>query len=180
MANDNVTTPKGFSPWLLALLLVPLLSIPILKRPPTKADTSTIDSKAAPNLQFTDAQGNRKALTDFKGKTVLINFWATWCAPCIEEMPDLIKLEKRLEGKNFILLAVNVEEGNKGQAAKGVGPLPSHLFFDVPDASLSPYGVDSIPVSYLIDKTGIIRRTYLGQRHWDSDEIVKDIETFIE
>src|SRR5215831_13466125 len=88
-------------------------------RPPTfrgsmesfKADPAP---KAAPEISFTDAEGHKLSLADFQGKVVLLNLWATWCGPCVEEMPSLDRLQAKLGGSRFVVLALSVDRQGLG------------------------------------------------------------------
>jgi peroxiredoxin len=109
-----------------------------------------------------------------KNKSVLINFWATWCGFCVEEMPDLVKLQARLEGQGFTVLAVDVGE-SAAQAsafAKKMG-LNFPIVLDEDNTVAQNYGIVGIPISYLISSEGKI----LGEYHGFTQKLVTDVET---
>ena len=108
-----------------------------------------------------------------KHKSVLLNFWATWCSYCVEEMPDLVKLQARLQDKGFTVLAVDVGE-SAGQAsafAKKMG-LNFPVVLDEDNTVAQNYGLVGIPVSYLIASDGKV----LGEYHGFSRQLVTDVE----
>ncbi len=120
-------------------------------------------------------------LTDFKGKVVLLNFWATWCPPCNQEMPSLEALKKNFEGKPFQLLAVSVDEGGWPAIDQFLKRLPvtMTILLDARGDVASLYGAYSLPTSYLIDKDGRIVQTFMGPEDWMERTIVSEIEKYL-
>ncbi len=108
-----------------------------------------------------------------KNKVVLINFWATWCAYCVEEMPDLVKLQDKYQSRGFTVLAVNVGESSEqaSQFAKKMG-LNFPIVLDEDNSVAQKYGIVGIPVSYLIGSDGKI----LGEYHGFTPTLVSDVE----
>ncbi|MGC9225107.1 MAG: TlpA family protein disulfide reductase [Terracidiphilus sp.] len=109
-------------------------------------------------------------LADYRGKVVLLNFWATWCMPCVEEMPSLLALHH--EQPNLVILAVSVDD-DPGAYARFI--VRHHIdFTTVRDAGESVpklYHTDMWPETYVIDRKGIIRRKFVGSQEWTSPEI---------
>lgn len=122
------------------------------------------------------------ALDQFRGKVVLINFWATWCPPCITEMPSLENLKKRMEGKAFQLLAVSVDEEGWGPIDRFVEktPLTLSILLDVRGDVADLYGTSRLPESYLIDKKGVVVKKYVGPRDWTDPKIIAEITNYAE
>ncbi|MCS0672041.1 TlpA disulfide reductase family protein [Cytobacillus firmus] len=120
----------------------------------------------APDFELTDMEGNPVKLSDFRGKAVLLNFWASWCPPCRAEMPHMEKLYNKYKGENFDILAVNLTntEKNSGDAEKFVKEL--ELTFTIPmdvkGEAGSDYNIMAYPTSYFIDSDGVIREKVLG------------------
>ena len=117
------------------------------------------------DMAFADAQGRPLRLGDFAGRTVLVNLWATWCPPCVAEMPDLDALEARLGGPGFQVVAISLDRGGAAAvdrwfARSGLAHLAIHTAnpADFPDASL--------PTSILLDKQGRVAWTGLGAFGW--------------
>ncbi|MBT2691032.1 TlpA family protein disulfide reductase [Bacillus sp. ISL-47] len=120
----------------------------------------------APDFDLTDMEGNQVKLSDFRGKAVLLNFWASWCPPCRAEMPHMEKLYKKYKDDNFDIVAVNLTntEKNSGDAEKFVEELG--LTFTIPMDEKGVVGADyevlAYPTSYFIDSDGVIRGKVLG------------------
>lgn len=134
----------------------------------------------APSLTLPARNGKAISLQDLRGRAVLINFWATWCPPCREEMPSLERLKTRFDGKNFELLAVSVdEEGGPAidRFLKKV-PVTMTILLDPQGETAARYGTYRLPESFLIDKNGILVKRYLGPRDWTDPEIVAEIEKY--
>jgi thiol-disulfide isomerase/thioredoxin len=183
MVNENVGNDKKLnqpSAWFLALLFLPLLAIPFLNKE-NQGPSSPLEGKPAPNIPFSFPDGTKGSLEKYRGKVVLLNFWASWCAPCMEEMPSLARLEKDMKARGFQFLGVDVEE--KWKEVKDTLPktnFPQTLVFDYPLESLGPYQVQTIPVSYLIDRKGTLRKAYLGPHNWDSEQERNVIEALLD
>lgn len=120
----------------------------------------------APDFELIDIEGNPVKLSDFRGKAVLLNFWATWCPPCRAEMPHMEKLYKKYKDEKFDIVAVNLTntEKNSGDAKKFVEELG--LTFTIPmdekGVAGAEYEVLAYPTSYFIDSDGVIRGKVLG------------------
>jgi cytochrome c biogenesis protein CcmG, thiol:disulfide interchange protein DsbE len=183
MLNENVGDDKKLTPpsaWFLALLFLPLLAIPFMKRE-SQAPSSGLVGKAAPDFDFNFPNGTKGSISKYRGKVVLLNFWASWCGPCMEEMPSLARLEKGLSGRGLQFLGVNVEE--KWKDVKDQLPktnFPEALIFDYLLDGIGPYQVQTIPVSFLIDRKGTLRKAYLGPRNWDSEQERNVIEALLD
>jgi thiol-disulfide isomerase/thioredoxin len=137
----------------------------------------------AAQFAFKDAGGKDRTLADWKGKVVLVNLWATWCAPCRKEMPQLAELQKRFGGDGgpgFEVVAVSVDR--KGLAAsseflKSVGADALALYLDQPGISLGATRSPGLPTTILIDRQGREIGRLLGPADWIAPEAVKLIET---
>lgn len=125
----------------------------------------------APEIRFLDEAGKEMALADFKGRVLLVNFWATWCAPCVQELPSLDRLQAELGGKDFTVLAIN--EDRQGAAAAtpflkkhGIKSLAVHA--DRRMALARALGVRGMPSTFLVDRTGKVVGSLIGEAAWDS------------
>ena len=117
----------------------------------------------APEITLTDLQGREVHLSDFRGKVVLLNFWATWCKPCKEEMPAMEASYAKLRDKGFVVLAINELEDTE-RVADHIRT-HHHTFPVVMDHSnkvANLYGVVGLPASFLIDPQGIVRERISG------------------
>lgn len=131
---------------------------------------------AAPEFKLKNLEGEDVSLEDFKGKTVVLNFWATWCGYCDEEMPDFQKLMK--ENENVVVLAVNVRESKK-EALEYIkaGGYEFPVVLDHSGEISDRYMVTGFPTSYFIDGEGKIRGSVFGKMTFPQMiQIIEDIE----
>ena len=133
-----------------------------------------------PDLAFEDAEGKSKKLSDWRGRTVLVNLWATWCVPCRKEMPALENLQTRLGGPNFAVVAVNIDtrDPEKPKNFLKEANLTRLGYFSDPKAKvfqdLKATGrALGMPTSVLVDGEGCEIATIAGPAEWDSDDAVK-------
>jgi len=140
--------------------------------------------KMAPDFSLTDINGKQVNLKDFRGKSVLINFWATWCGPCREELPSLQALHEKLSGEDFVVLAINIDRRNPDRVKKYMKEYS--LTFSVPiDPSQQvrkKYYIMGLPVSYLVDPDGKLRGFISGARKWDSPasiEVMRSLNNYM-
>jgi thiol-disulfide isomerase/thioredoxin len=139
-----------------------------------------------PDLAFEDSDGKPKKLSDWQGKTVLVNLWATWCVPCRKEMPALDRLQTKLKGPNFEVVAVNIDtrDPEKPRAFLKDANLTTLGFFNDQKAKvfqdLKSIGrALGMPTSVLIDGKGCEIATVAGPAEWDSDDAVKLIRAAV-
>ncbi|KAB7705256.1 redoxin domain-containing protein [Bacillus aerolatus] len=124
-----------------------------------------------PNIQLTTLDNKPFNLTDYKGKTVILNFWATWCPPCKAEMPDMQKFYEKHKNEGVEVVAVNLTsaEKSKDHIQKFIDEY--QISFTVPldptGATSQQYEVYSIPSSFIIDKEGVIRQHVIGPMSYD-------------
>jgi thiol-disulfide isomerase/thioredoxin len=135
---------------------------------------------SAPELSLKDTRGEMHRLEDYRGKVVLVNFWASWCPPCIKEMPGLQQLQAKLAHRPFAILAVNVGEKRYAvwKFAKLVDfTLPTPL--DTQSRVFNDWGAEVLPTSFLLDSRGQIRYRVQGDLAWDTPEVVSLIEELL-
>jgi thiol-disulfide isomerase/thioredoxin len=131
---------------------------------------------AAYNFETENLDGDTIKLSDFRGKVVFLNFWATWCVPCLQEMPAMDRLNKMMAGKPFKMLVVNqAESQEKIEAflARRKFKFSFEILLDRLGEIGGTYGVDRLPLSYIIDQNGFVIRRAIGAREWDSLDAVK-------
>ena len=128
---------------------------------------------AAPD--FTVADTDRKvSLHDLHGQIVVLNFWATWCAPCVEEMPSLQQLQERFHGKGITVLAVSIDDdGDAYHQFLKDHKVDLLTVRDQAKQSNTLYGTFKFPETYIIDRSGIVRRKFIGAVEWSQPEIVE-------
>lgn len=168
--------PNNFScrvqpPWLiLAIVLFFFMVVPV------RGQLLTPESNhAAPDFTLPDLNGKQISLSDYKGKVVLLNFWATWCPPCRLEMPTIEKAYQKYKTKGFEVLAVSVDAGPKSAIQHFLQELD--LSFQVlldPDMeTLRTFRSSALPTTVVIDRRGNIRWRELGYRDWTDPESMK-------
>jgi len=135
----------------------------------------------APDFTIQDSD-HSVTLSQLRGKIVVLNFWATWCPPCIEEMPSLVEMQKKFQGKDVTVLAVSVDEDandyHKFLKDHSVDLLTVRESGErTPNGVIAPvssrYGTIKVPETYIIDRNGIIRRKFIGPVDWSQTEIVE-------
>jgi thiol-disulfide isomerase/thioredoxin len=171
------------------VMLVPDGQTPSASAPdnaPGEADQpQTLKGKPAPNFTLTDLNGRKVSLADYKGKAVLLNFWATWCGPCKLEIPWIEKLREQYKDQGFEVLGIesdNYDDDPKGLAAYKAGVVKSAtgLGINYPvllegDSISKPYGgLDGLPNSFYVDRNGIVTAQIVGLA--DRDQIEANIK----
>ena len=139
-------------------------------------------NKKAPDFSLTDLNGKGVEIKQFKGKVIFLNFWATWCGPCKEEMPSLEVLHRQFKEKNFVLLTISVDY-------EGIKPVQEFInkhqytfpvLLDPKGETLDLFEVKGIPTTFLIDKKGKMVGKAIGPRDWKSVEVVSLLNFLIE
>jgi peroxiredoxin len=128
----------------------------------------------APDFSIKDATGRTVQLSDLRGSVVLLNFWATWCPPCQEEVPALSRLNERLAGTAFRMVTISIDEGGSSAVesffrASGYR-LPTLL--DPADTVGKLYGITGVPETFIIDPQGVIRKKVKGPLAWDDQSVI--------
>jgi len=141
----------------------------------------------APELGATNLEGEPVTLEHYRGRVILLNIWATWCPPCVEEMPSLENLEARVDDPDFEVVAVSVDarEGERDASGRPGGDIGA--FLDEHELDLTVlhdpsgriqrrYRTTGVPESFLIDRDGVIVRRIVGPAVWDTDAWVEVVE----
>jgi peroxiredoxin len=147
--------------------------------PSYRQGEASIAGKPAVDFPLTLA-GKSEHLSDLKGKVVVVNFWATWCPPCVEETPSLNRLQKYIDSRGGMVLGVSVDEDGaayekflKDQAV--VFP----TYRDASKKSAADYGTSLYPETYIIDRHGKIARKFVGEQQWDSAEMLQYFDAIL-
>ncbi|MFQ5881741.1 MAG: peroxiredoxin family protein [Candidatus Methylomirabilales bacterium] len=168
------TRPPWGSVALLLLLLLMVL--------PARAQHPAPESDhLAPDFSLPDLQGKMVSLSQYKGKVVLLNFWATWCPPCRLEMPTMEKAYRKYKAQGFKVVAVSVDAGPKSVVnhfLRELG-LSFQVLLDPQMATLRTFRSFSLPTSFVIDRQGVIRFRELGYRDWTDPESTKLLEALL-
>lgn len=141
-----------------------LLCLLLIVTPALAADWKPWKGGKTPALQLKDLQGQVRTLAEFRGSVVVLNFWATWCEPCVEEMPSLQRLAERHAGQSVVVLGVNLGEGEvriQSFVAKTGTTFP--LLLDRDGEAKKAWRVSGVPSTFLIDRTGRIRQFVVGE-----------------
>lgn len=140
--------------------------------------TPSADGAVEPTLPFDDASGKPLDLSRFRGKVVVVNLWATWCGPCVTEMPTLAALQKRYEGKDLVVVPISVDRKSAIQDVKSFidvhPPLP--LYNDASFAIPMKLKVMGLPTTIIYDRQGREVGRVKGEAKWDSPEAVALID----
>ena len=134
------------------------------------------------DVAFEDGEGRKRALSQFRDKVVLVNVWATWCAPCREEMPALDRLQQKLGGRGFEVLALSIDTGGTAAVKRfydEIGVRSLAVYVDPTMRASASLAAVGIPTTLLIDRQGreVGRRT--GPEQWDGPEAVRMIEGYL-
>jgi thiol-disulfide isomerase/thioredoxin len=137
------------------------------------------EPQPVPDLAFQDADGKLRHLSEWRGKVVLLNLWATWCAPCKAEMPSLDRLQAKLGGDAFAVLAISQDRTGLDKPAsffaqEGIKHLA--LYNDSASAAIAGLKASGLPLSVILDRQGMEIARQLGPAEWDSPGIAGEIQ----
>jgi len=131
---------------------------------------------SAYNFNVKDIDGTQYKLSDYRGKVVVLNFWATWCPPCREEMPSMNRAHHKLENDNIIILAINVgEDEDTIFEFTGNYPVDFPLLMDQTGNVIKRYPVMGLPTTYIINPAGLVTHRTVGGRAWDDDTLLNEL-----
>jgi peroxiredoxin len=139
-------------------------------------------NKKAPDFSLKDLNGKEVEIKQFKGKVIFLNFWATWCGPCKEEMPGMEVLHQQLKERNFVMLTISVDY-------EGIKPVQEFInrhrytfsvLLDPKGETLDLFEVKGIPTTFFVDKKGKMIGKAIGPRDWKSAEVVSLLNLLME
>jgi thiol-disulfide isomerase/thioredoxin len=133
------------------------------------------------DLNLPDMHGKLHSLNDYKGNIVVVQFWATYCTPCRKEMPTMNKLIKKMQGKPFKIVTVNMGE-TRDEVADFIKQVPVDfpVLLDSDGSTVGKWKVFAAPANFILDKKGNIIFTLFGAIDWDSDDMVKKLTLLTE
>ena len=160
----------------MAIFLVFLMVLPVWGQHPAPE----VDH-VAPDFTLPDLEGNQISLSTYKGRVVLLNFWATWCPPCRLEMPTMEKAYRKYRDKGFEVVAVSVDAGPKSSVKSFLRELglSFQVLLDPDMETLRAYRGFSLPMTVVIDRQGVIRSRELGYRDWSDGESTKLLQRLL-
>ena len=129
----------------------------------------------APDFALPDLDGKMINLVDYRGKVVFLNIWATWCAPCVEEMPSMEKLHQELKNQDFVILAVSIDESGSEIVSPFMKKhkLTFTALVDTEGTIRNLYQATGIPETFIIDRNGRIAEEVIGPRNWAAEGAVR-------
>lgn len=162
------------------LILAILALMPLCSPAPSLGAQPPEVGQAAPALALPDLKGGRQRLEDYRGRLVLVNFWGTWCPPCLEELPALERLHQAMDGRPFTILAVDVNQPGPDVAIYAESlKLTLPVLLDEYSRAAKDWRIKVYPTTFLVDADGVMRRKELGPVDWDSPDIRERIEALM-
>jgi thiol-disulfide isomerase/thioredoxin len=165
---------------LLALLLI-VLPFSAQAGPPPNWEPA--DGRVAlPVERFTNSLGVEMSLADFRGKVVALNLWATWCAPCVREMPDLDRLQAKIGGASFEVIALSSDRGGLSKVEpffRRTGIEHLEIYLDPKNTIARRLGARGLPTTFIIDAEGRILGSVAGAMDWSADPVVEWLKGII-
>ncbi|MFQ5690191.1 MAG: TlpA disulfide reductase family protein [Gemmatimonadota bacterium] len=133
----------------------------------------------ASTVAFETLEGSTASVQDYRGRVVLLNFWATWCLPCRREIPELVRIQQQYSGRGATVIGVAVESGEPAEIREFLKPYGADypIWVSNTQKPLTHYNVIGYPFTLLIDGAGRIRKQYLGPQSFES--LARDIESFL-
>jgi thiol-disulfide isomerase/thioredoxin len=187
-----MTVVKDSYTWILAIALTTIVIGATLYKYSDEFGTASRQSQPVfnyfktpavmPEINFVNYKNRKLNLESFRGKVILLNIWATWCVPCREEMPALDRLQARLGGVDFEVVALSIDKGPINfieDFYKKLGLRSLAMYHDSTGSASSKLSTNGIPATYLINREGKGLGGVLGPVEWDSPEVVKEIRSHL-
>jgi peroxiredoxin len=150
------------------------------KKPVSPSEIDKLEKSKAPDFSLKDLNGRPVTLSSLRGKVVLLNFWATWCPPCISEMPVFNRLYKEMRARGLEVVAISADRSEgylRDYTSKH--SLDFRVLYDENRDVVKRYKVFSMPTTFLIDKNGVIVEKFFGEYDWTDQDIKKKIEKLL-
>jgi len=166
---------------ILAAVVIYRAQTPINSQVKIKSQVGLEVGMQAPDFTLRNLNGNLEGLSEFKDKVIVLNFWATWCAPCLEEMPAFEKLYRRYRSQGLTVIAVSLDKGDTSKVEKFVDEhsLTFPVLLDLDGIAERAYPSFTIPFTYVIDKKGRIAARVDGAKNWSSNETFAALDILI-
>jgi len=169
--------------WRGVLAVVLILSVSAWGAESSQTLIPVPNGPAAPDFILLDVDGKQHRLADYRGKVVAINFWATWCPPCLREMPSMQRLWDQLKNEDFVILAIDVGEDDETVFRFTIAldtPLEFPLLLDREGKIIAQWPVLGLPTTFIIDKQGRVAYRAVGGREWDHPDFSSVIKALID
>ena len=161
---------------MIASILRAALLCVLAAAPAGAADLKPWTGGPAPALELRALDGPGHRLADYRGKVVLVNFWATWCEPCREEMPSMQRLKEKLADRPFAVLAVNLDEPeSRIRRFLSQVPVDFTILLDPGRKAARSWDARILPASFVIGPDGAIRYSLVGELDWSEDRVVSRV-----
>lgn len=138
--------------------------------------------RPVPPLHFIDREGKPRALADFRGRVILLNLWATWCPPCRKEMPNLDRLQEKLGGPDFEVVALSIDRGGLFAVESFYDEMDIRnlkIYLDVNAEAMAALGAVGLPTTLLVDRDGRELWRIVGPVEWDKPEVIERLRRYL-
>jgi peroxiredoxin len=165
----------------IAVAAITIVLAIVLLRPAAKSTKIIGEGDRAPDFTLQAVDGRTVTLSSLRGKIVMVHFWATWCPPCVDEIPTLDRLYRDMFGKDFELLAVSVDENG----ATGIVPFVQRnrlvlpVLLDPDHAVAKRYGTFKFPETYILDRNGTVKYKIIGARNWAEPNLLQGLQALV-
>lgn len=144
--------------------------------PPQKA----VVGQPAPDFTLLDTKGKAWTLSELKGKVVFVNFWATWCPPCVEEMPSMQKVNNFMPSNQFVMLTIlSNDQPSLADAFLARIGATFPVLVDPQNNIATAYGLTGVPETYIVDKQGVLREKFIGGVRWDAPQAMQMLVKYV-
>jgi cytochrome c biogenesis protein CcmG/thiol:disulfide interchange protein DsbE len=182
MDDKGTDEKKGSSGTIIAVIIIIIIAVVGFVMFGKKGMYEPIVAgKAAPAFELPDLEGNMVSLSRYKGKVIFLNFWATWCKPCEEEMPSMEYLYKKLQGENFEMVAVSIDSKGPGTVQEFVEKygISFPVLHDRKGKIKELYKTTGVPETFIIDQNGVVAEKVWGPRDWSAPYATKVIRDLL-
>ncbi|MBN9318013.1 MAG: TlpA family protein disulfide reductase [Devosia sp.] len=168
--------------FLMLVAAIATAAVPVSAAEPARQFALHDTPVPVPDINFADEAGASRSLADFRGKVVVLNVWATWCVPCRIEMPTLDRLQAKLGGPDFEVIALSIDRGGPKVVRRffdEIGIQHLAVSIDTSTGAAFELGTVGLPATLLIDRDGMEIGRVIGPTDWDSEEMVSTLKSLI-
>jgi len=160
------------------LVLLLIISLLVMVAACSKDGPDPHVGSVAPDFSLNDLTGKPVHLSELRGNVVLLNFWATWCPPCQEEVPSLSRLNAAMTGQGFRMLTVSIDSGGSNAVESFFRKIGFRLptLLDSGGTVGKMYGITGVPETFILDRHGVIRKKVVGPLTWDDPSVINYLE----